>query len=131
MLMFGKHRLLRTSYGVLASSMEAEAVAARRRSLVTLHSRGARGAARGKRLHASLLAHPLCWSNRVLAPTPLARAVEPMREAPRSDPAPRPAPPRPAVPHHAQRPMYAAVGGWHTYLPWGAPGFSRTHGPYL
>jgi hypothetical protein len=130
---FGNRRLTRTSYGVLTPSVEAEALAARRRALVSLHSRGARAAASGKSLRASLLAHPLCWSNRASAPHPglVAAKVTPKEPQVAPAPAPRHAPQQPAAPHHAQRPMYVPAGNWNTYLPWGAPGISRSHGPFF
>lgn len=141
--MFGKHRSAGASYAQLAAAAEAEALAARRRSLVSLHRRGTAGMARGKLLHASLLAHPLCWSNRVRAPLRLGAPAAPttparpampampaMPEAPRVGAAPRPAMPQPA-PHHAQRPMLLPVGSWHGYLPWGAPGLTRSHGSFF
>lgn len=125
---FGKHRLAATSFAPLTASTEAAALAARRRALVSLHSLGASGAARSKVLRASLLAHPLCWSNRVQPPRP---ALAIARETPIAEAAPQAAPPRAPVPHHAQRPMLVPVGSWNSYLPWGTPGLSRTHGPLL
>jgi hypothetical protein len=128
---FGKHRLAGTSYGPLTSSTEAEALAAHRRALVSLHSRRAQLAGRSKVLHASLLAHPLCWSNRVRRPLAVPTADEVLHETPRTDAAPQLAAPQPPAPHRPQRPMYVPAGTWNTYLPWGAPGLSRSHGPHL
>jgi hypothetical protein len=127
---FGKHRLAGTSYGPLTSSTEAEALAARRRALVSLHSRRAQFAGPSKALHSSLLAHPLCWSNRVRPPLAVPAADEVLHETSHADAAPQLAAPQPSAPRHAQRPIYVPAGSWNTYLPGGAPGLSRSHGPH-
>jgi hypothetical protein len=130
---FGKHRSAGTKFGLLAASSEAQVLAERRRALVGLHSRG-KSAARGKSLRASLLTSPLCWSNRARAPQPKVPAVDISREPAHAKAEPQVAPlatPRPALPHHAQRPMYAQVATWNSYHPWATPGVSRTHGPHL